>query len=382
MAIELNVAKMKPGEIINTLTALISTAKTGLELPPFFLVGSPGIGKSDIVRTVAANIRKMTGKKVLVHDVRLINMNPVDLRGIPSKATIKQTIAKPVQVDDKIEYQLVEENVDVARWLRPEIFQMPSTDDYINFLFLDELTAAAPSVQAVAYQLLLDRKIGEHSLPTNVFLLGAGNLTTDRAVAYKPSTALTNRMINIEVYPELGDWKNWALNHNIDSRIISFLNWKPDLLFKFNPSSDDLAFCSPRSWEMCDKILKKLPNIDVAGPLIAGAVGLGAAQEFIGHTKVFHTLPNVADIFNGKPVDYPKAMDSCYALSSSIVAYAQKANKKQINNMITWMIKWQPDYAILTATDCLRTPKLFDYFSTSRAWIDWYTANKSFINID
>ena len=379
--VELNVAKMKPGEFINVATSLIASAKNGLDIPAISLIGSPGIAKSASIKAVANNVSKITGKKVFVHDIRLINMNPVDLRGIPSKATIKQKVRKQYHIDGKLEEKVTEEDVDVARWLMPEILKMDPSDDVINILFLDEITSAPPSVQAVAYQITLDRRVGEHYLASNVFVFAASNKSTDRAVSYKMPTALANRMLHIEFYCEIDDWKNWALNKGIDSRIISFLTWKPDMLFKFDPSSDSLAFPTPRTWEMVHNILQKLPDVDVAGPLIAGAVGLGAAQEFIGHTKVFHSLPNVADIFNGKKVEYPKQMDVCYALSASITTYAQKATKKQINNLIIWMTKWQPDYAILTVKDCLRLPRMLDYFSQSAEWVNWYKQNKEFIDM-
>ena len=377
--IENNVAKMKPGEFINIMTSLIASAKSGLDIPSVSLIGSPGIAKSASVKAIANNVSKITGKKVVVHDVRLINMNPVDLRGIPSKATIKQKTLKQFYENGQFEEQLIEEDVDVARWLRPEIFQMDPSNDVINILFLDEITSAPPSVQAVAYQITLDRKVGEFTLGNNVFVITASNKSTDKAVAYKMPTALANRLIHIEIYCDLDDWKNWAINNNIDSRIIGFLNWKPEMLFKFDPTSDDLAWPTPRTWEMTAKILKLIPDINQASSLIAGTIGLGTAQEFIAYTKVYHSLPNVADIFNGKSVEYPKAMDIAYAVSSAIVSYAQKANKKQINNLIIWAKKWQPDYALLCFKDCLRNDKIREYFSSSREWVQWYIANKEFL---
>jgi len=379
--IENNVAKMKPGEFINLMTSLIASAKTGLDIPSVSLIGSPGVAKSASVKTIANNVSKITGKKVLVHDVRLINMNPVDLRGIPSKATVKQKVLKQFYENGKFEEKIVEEDVDVARWLQPEILNMDPSDNIIHILFLDEITSAPPSVQAVAYQITLDRRVGEFLLPTNVFVITASNLSSDKAVTYKMPTALANRLLHIEIYCDLDDWKNWAINNGIDNRIIGFLNWKPEMLFKFDPTSDDLAWPTPRSWEMVAKILKLIPNINTASSLIAGAVGLGTAQEFIAYTKVYHSLPNVADIFNGKPVEHPKAMDISYAISSAIVSYAQKATKKQIENMITWAQDWQPDYALLCFKDCLRNDKIRGYFTSSKSWVIWYTKNKDFIDL-
>ena len=379
--VENNVAKMKPGEFINIATSLIASAKNGLDIPSISLIGSPGVAKSASVKAVANNVSKITGKKVLVHDVRLINMNPVDLRGIPSKATVQQKVLKQYYTDGKFEEKIVEENVDVARWLQPEILNMDPSDDIIHILFLDEITSAPPSVQAVAYQITLDRRVGEFILGNNVFCICASNKSTDKAVTYKMPTALANRLLHIEIYCDLDDWKNWAINNEIDNRIIGFLNFKPEALFKFDPTSDDLAWPTPRSWEMVAKILKLIPNINTASSLIAGAIGLGTAQEFIAYTKVYHSLPNIADIFNGKPVEYPKAMDISYAVSSAIVSYAQKANKKQLDNMIQWCSKWQPDFALLCFKDCLRNDKIRAHFSNSKAWIEFYIANKDFIEI-
>lgn len=379
--IENNVAKMKPGEFINLMTSLIASAKTGLDIPSVSLIGSPGVAKSASVKAVANNVSKITGKKVLVHDVRLINMNPVDLRGIPSKATVKQKVLKQFYENGKFEEKIVEENVDVARWLQPEILNMDPSDDVIHILFLDEITSAPPSVQAVAYQITLDRRVGEFLLGNNVFCICASNLSSDKAVTYKMPTALANRLLHIEIYCDLDDWKNWAINNEIDNRIIGFLNWKPEMLFKFDPTSDDLAWPTPRSWEMVAKILKLIPNINTASSLIAGAIGLGTAQEFIAYTKVYHSLPNVADIFHGKPVEHPKAMDVAYAVCSAIVSYAQKANKKQIDNMIRWCQGLSPDYALLCFKDCLRNDKIREYFTNSPEWTQWYIKNRQFFDL-
>lgn len=378
--IEQNIARMKPNEFLDTFTPLFANCKAGTELPAIMIWGPPGVSKSACVNQLAERVGKLTNKQTFVHDVRLININPIDLRGIPSKVTITQKIKKPVKSGDKIIYKQIDEQVDVARWLRPEIFQMDDSDDVINFLFLDEITAAPQSVQAAAYQLTLDRKVGEHKLPDNVFVLCCGNRISDRAIASKLSTALANRLLHIEFYPDIDDWKKWALNNNIDMRIVGFLNWKPELLFKFDPTSDDIAFPTPRTWEMASNILKKVKDIKIAQALIAGCVGIGTAIEFSGYAKVYHALPNVDSIFEGKNIEYPTKMDIAYALSSSLVNRANKATKKQLDNMIKWLIGWRTDYAILTVKDCIKSDRLMDMFAQSDIWVDWYVKNKDIVS--
>ena len=271
------------------------------------------------------------------------------------------------------------DKVDVARWLRPEIFQMEDTNDCINFLFLDEITAAPQSVQAAAYQLVLDRKVGEHKLPNNCYVFCAGNRVTDKSVAYKMPKALANRMCHLEIYADIDDWKKWAFNAGIDSRIIGFLNFKNEALFMFDPAKDDLAYPTPRTWAMVDNFLKKIPNIEACLPLISGAVGVGVATEFFGYAKVYSSLPDIDGIFAGKNVPYPSKMDVNYALSSSLVTKALKANKKQVNNMITWLNDWEPDYAVLTIMDCVKTTKLKQMIIDLPAWITWYKNHRELV---
>ena len=115
-------------------------------LPSVMLWGPPGVGKSQAIRQIAKDIKKNTGKETRITDVRLLLFNPIDLRGIPTSNADKT----------------------LAIWLKPQIFQMDPSDDIVNILFLDEISAAPQSVQAAAYQITLDRVVGEHKLPDKI----------------------------------------------------------------------------------------------------------------------------------------------------------------------------------------------------------------------
>ncbi|MEG1663514.1 MAG: ATP-binding protein, partial [Clostridia bacterium] len=133
------------------------------QFPAVMLWGAPGVGKSQGVVELAEILESNTGKKVVITDVRLILFNPVDLRGIPT-SNVEKTM---------------------AIWLKPKIFEMSEDSDIVNVLFLDEITSAPQSVQAAAYQITLDRTIGEHKLPDNCFVICAGNRLNDRSVSVK-----------------------------------------------------------------------------------------------------------------------------------------------------------------------------------------------------
>ena len=130
-------------------TALIKSKTPFKTFPSVMLWGPPGVGKSQGVRQTASKITEETGKRVVITDVRLLLFNPVDLRGIPT----------------------ANEDRTLAVWLKPKIFQMDESEDVVNILFLDEISAAPQSVQAAAYQITLDRTVGEHSLPENCIVI-------------------------------------------------------------------------------------------------------------------------------------------------------------------------------------------------------------------
>lgn len=327
-----------PSMTVDKLVAKLSNAyctviEKGLPmktLPSVMLWGPPGVGKSQAVRQIAKKIEK-TGKKVVVTDVRLLLFNPIDLRGIPT-ANADKTLAV---------------------WLKPQIFQMDERENVVNILFLDEISAAPQSVQAAAYQITLDRVVGEHKLPENCIVIAAGNRITDKSVSFKMPKALSNRLLHIEVEGQFPAWKRWAISSGINDKVVGFLSFRQGYLSNFD-ANDDLAFASPRSWEMVSNVLNFVSDdIDEAYPLIAGLVGTGVAVEFRTWAKVYKDLPNIEDIFDGKSPKLPTGTDAMYALVSSMVAYA-RIHKKEMNriaNSIVYADKMPPDFATVLLKD-------------------------------
>ena len=333
-----NVPSMSVGKLVDelsdTYTAFIKGGHPFQTLPSVMLWSAPGTGKSQAVRQIAHRITEQTGKETVVTDVRLLLFNPIDLRGIPT----------------------ANEDKTLAVWLRPQIFQMDPSPNVVNLLFLDEITAAPQSVQAAAYQITLDRTVGEHKLPDNCIVIAAGNRTTDRSVSFKMPKALANRLLHIEVEAGFDSWKRWAIVHGIHPKVVGFLSFKRKSLMGFDAANDDLAFPTPRTWEMVSNLLSTVSDdADRMYPLIAGLVGSGAALEFRTWAKVYHELPSVPDIFAGKPAPLPASPDALYALTSSMTAYARahKDDLVQIANSITYATKMPPDFSTVLFKDYL-----------------------------
>ena len=310
-------------------------------LPSVMLWGAPGVGKSQGVRQIAAKIEESTGKRVNVTDVRLLLFNPIDLRGIPT----------------------ANEDKTLAVWLRPKIFDMDPSEDVVNILFLDEISAAPQSVQAAAYQITLDRTVGEHKLPGNCIVMAAGNRVTDKSVAYRMPKALANRLLHLEVRTDMESWRAWAVQHGINEKVLGFLSFKPDKLMAFDSSADDLAFATPRAWEMVSNILNNVSgDLDGMFTLIAGIVGSGTAAELRSWARLYGKLPSIEGIFDGSEHTVPRGTDALYALVSSMARYASehRDDLDAIAHSIDYAELLPPDYSVVLMQDYMNIEEGFE----------------------
>ena len=288
-----------------------------------FLWGPPGVGKSDLVKQLADE------KQIELVDIRLPLLDPIELRGLPT----------------------VDEENGIARWLPPDF--LPKGDSPPGILFLDEINAAAPSIQASAYQLVLDKKIGTYELPKGWVVIAAGNRTNDRSVAYRLPTALANRFTHLEIVPKLDEWTSWGWKNDIDPMIISFLKIHSELLLSFNPKKNDVAFPSPRSWAFVSK-LKSLRNEDINLYLstVAGTIGVSASQQFLAFLNYRDELPNPEDILNGEPYDLPENIDAQYVMMGSLIkSLLTNTDEKRVNGFFNYVAQFEQtkfsDYSVV-----------------------------------
>lgn len=328
---------MNVGEIVRTLTGLYSGAiLNGMplgSLPAPMLWGSPGVGKSQAVRELAVSLERHTSKEVRVTDVRLLLFNPVDLRGIP------------VPSEDRT----------LAVWLKPKIFDLDTSDEILNVILLDEITSALPTTMAASYQLVLDRKIGEHELPGNAIVIAAGNRVSDKSSVNRMPLALANRLLHIDVSADYRSWRAWAVAHGVNPTVIAYLAYRPDALLQFDPTNNGQhAFPSPRSWEMASRVIGLSGgDVEAALPLISGLVGTGAASELATWVRVWSKLPSVEDIFAGRTSKVPRGSDALYALVSAMSARARelKGDLKSIGRSISYSERLPADFGMLYVQD-------------------------------
>lgn len=356
-----NIPETSVGEVIRTLSDLyVNAVKTHIPfitLPTPFLWGPFGVGKSEGVRHLADMIAQRTGKRVFVTDVRLLLFSPVDLRGVP--------MASKDGFSD---------------WLMPRIFDMDRSEDAVNILFLDELSAAPQSVQAAAYQITLDRVIGEHRLPDNCIVIAAGNRTTDKSIAYTMPKALCNRLIHFSVRSDVRSWLEWAKHNGIDSRIIGFISFDNSRL-NITPETSDMAFPTPRSWSFVSGLLKTMKPAKTTDihMLISSAVGIDTAMAFEEFAELYSKLPSVDDIFAGTCREYPKTHQVLYALVSSLEAALDEREDIsgfELENVCGYVSHFPPDFAMTFFKDLSNMENLKDRLAKIRALQLWLQKNK------
>lgn len=283
-------------------TVTISEAKTLItkafkKKRPVFLWGPPGIGKSELVEGIS-----MSGTlgRTLVIDMRLALFEPTDLRGYP----------------------VPDVTSGVMKWLPPA--DLPTAEVAAEYdtviVFLDELNSAAPSVQAAAYQLILNRRIGQYVLPDNVVLIAAGNRETDKGVAYRMPKPLENRFVHFELRVDFHNWLDWAVDNNINPDIVGYLTFAKNDLYNFDPQSSSRGFATPRSWTFVSELLEDDDlNEALTTDLVAGCVGEGTAVKFMAHKKIAGDLPNPTEVLDGKVTKLnTKEVSACYALATSL----------------------------------------------------------------
>ena len=271
---------------------------------PVFLWGPPGIGKSELI----ANLTEELGGYMI--DLRLGQMEPTDIRGIPffNKNNEKMDWAPPIDLPDE----------ELAS-------QYP-----IVTLFLDEMNSAAPAVQAAGYQLILNRRIGKYVLPDNVVIVAAGNRESDKGVTYRMPSPLANRFVHLEVRSDHSSWEQWAVNHKIHKDVVGYIGFAKQDLMEFDPKSASRAFATPRSWTFVSQFLEDENASDAElTDLIAGTVGEGLAVKFMAHRKIASRMPKPEEVLTGKIKELKvKEISAMYSLTVSMCYELQEQFKK------------------------------------------------------
>ena len=334
--------QVKISQAITMITAFIKA-----KLVPM-LMGSPGIGKSQIGHQIAKDHR------LKVIDIRLSQCDPTDMLGFPHVFG------------------------DRAGYLPMNTFPLdtdPIPSGYDGWLlFLDEFNSAPPAVQAAAYKLVLDRMVGLRHLHKNVAIVCAGNLETDNAIVQPMSTALQSRLVHLELTVDSKEWTEWAVSNGIDHRITSYINFKPGQLYTFTPDHTDKTYASPRTWEFANRLLN-VTSMDSPNllPMLAGTISEGVAREFLTFCKIYLTLPTVDQIVQApKTLAVPDEPSILFALTGSI---AHNADKDNFAALMEYVQRLPVEFQVVCLRETVRRNKTLMGHPAVQAWIATSAAN-------
>lgn len=329
---------MNPAEVEESVEFLTTVPQ------PVMIWGSPGVGKSQTVKSLA----KKKGRTLI--DLRLSQIDAVDLRGLGFPNDNRRRV----------------------EWFISDFLPDAKRDGPEGYLFLDEINAAPQSIQSAAYQLVLDRRLGDYELPPGWAVIAAGNRRQDRAIVNEMSSALKNRFTHLDFSVNHEHWNSWAIGAGIDDMVRGYIRFRPAQLNEFEPRGDSAkekerlnqlrdarAFATPRSWEFVSNIVKKNPPASIELPLISATVGEGNAVDFFSYAKYHRQMPDLdALLKDPKGTKVPKELGVIIAISTGL---ATKINHKNIGAAITFLDRLDnPEYAVL----CLKDASQIDYTLT------------------
>lgn len=321
-----------------------------------FIWGSPGIGKSELVAQLAAE----QGRVMI--DIRLLLMEPTDLKGMPYFDSLMRSLrwAKPCELPEKIsaeysalrieEQQKIFDTATLAldSGIAGSVEEAKRARDLLDYyirvaleqnaiLFLDELNTALPSVQAAAYQLVLNRRVGEYVLPEGVSIIAAGNHDSDRGATWSIPTPLCNRFTHVNMCAHFNDWQAWAIDKGINPLVVGFLSQHKSRLFSFDPKSNEKAFATSRTWVILSELIDAQPNMSeqLLHALTAGTVGEGVAMEFMGHIRTAGKMPSPDTVLSGGKYEWGiKEMSAGYSMILSLCYALREWQKMAIDGEV------------------------------------------------
>lgn len=365
---------------------------------PGMIWGPPGCGKSDAVAQVARD------RGSPLYDIRLPLLDPTDMRGIPfynPQSGVAEWAPSSIFPKTAPEgYDVVEDKGKDHTIIRPKLVRRGEGDDDIALdipedilrrilsdknavVFLDEINAAPTIVQAAAYQLVLNRRIGEYELPEGAGVLAAGNDMNDGGVTFKMPTPLLNRFVHLNFGTNYDDWHAWAMQNGLASEVMGYLDFSRDKLFQFDPKKAPVekGFPTPRSWQFVSDVLAGDVPERIMQHLVAGCVGQGAAIPFMAFKKRCQVLPNPFKVLDGSITEMPGKVDmSNYyvmvnALSQALKHVADKdgvKGKETLGSAARYMEfldgNFEKEFCVVGMRDCFRNLQIGEALLNAKNW--------------
>lgn len=286
-----------------------------------------------IQRTVCIEGSPGGGKTTIVHQVAEELGVPCVERHMPTMLVEDFGILFP-NGESQLHYKL------------PDWFPVKGKSPDKGILLFDDRNQANADLQKVLANICQARTLHGTPMPDGWQVISTGNRQADRAGANRVLGHLRNRETVYELDTHLDDWTQWAIDNDVKPELVSFIRFRPALLHDYDPQRDQNA--TPRSWvEGVSNVLGQVPA-DAEFDSFKGAVGEGAAAEFVGFLRIFRKLPNPdAVLMNPATAAVPTDPATLYALSGAI---AERATENNFERVCTYAERMPADFSVLTVS--------------------------------
>lgn len=321
---------MRPQLMKATLAALIKAKRT------VCIEGPPGGGKTTITHEVA-------------HDLGLQYIE----RHMPTM--LVEDFGIPYLGADTLTYKIPD-------WFPAKGSKYDTSEGGV--LCFDDRNQASADLQKVLANICQARTLHGVPMADGWTVVSTGNRQSDRAGANRVLSHLRNRETVLELETHLDDSSSWMLSNGVRPEVVSFLRFRPGLLHDFDPQRD--CNPTPRSWvEGVSAVLGVVPS-DAEFECFKGAVGEGAAAEFVGFLRIFRKLPNPdAILLHPDTADVPTDPATLYALSGALATRAVDSNFARV---CTYAERMPPEFSVLTISQAAkRNPAL----ASTAAFTQW-----------
>ena len=309
--------------------------------------GDPGLGKTEIVESVADDLGDLGrdllpasdndfGWQVVYADLQ--TRDPADLGGLPWIESGRAIRCRP-------------------DWLPTE---------GRGILFLDELPQSGVANMNIAASLIRDHRIGEHVLPPTWIVLCAGNHQHNRAGTTTMPSHVRNRLVHLTIEADVNAWAAWAARRGIAPILLAFNRYRASE-FHHRFSATENAYPSPRSWAMADRVLQlKLPE-DLQRECVAGAVGGPASADFAGFQRVFRSLPDIdAILLNPSAGPLPEDPMTAYALMGVL---AHRATPRNFDAVVRYLDRLpEQEFSVVCVLDATARDERLTLTAAYQAW--------------
>ena len=255
---------------------------------PVFLYGPPGIGKTAVMEQIANELNIGLVSYSMTHHTRQSAI------GLPFIA--KKTF-------DEKEYSVSEYTM--SEILASVYNYIEETGKKEGILFLDEINCVSETLAPSMLRFLQYKTFGSHEVPKGWIVVTAGNPPEYNKSVREYDIATLDRIKKIDVEASYDVWKEYAVNNNVHSAILAFLDIKKNCFYSIENTPAGKRFVTARGWEDLSRImcLYEKKNLEIDASLIEQYIQSPAiAQDFSNYYSAFRKLKDIFDtekILNG-----------------------------------------------------------------------------------